>query len=84
MALGLVARLGLVGVFALTGSHVAGMAVLFVIGFAQNLAMISMGVVLLMVTAPAYRGRVMGVRMFAVYGMPLGLLTGAPSSSGSG
>ncbi len=76
MALGLFAWLGLVGVFALTGSHAAGMAVLFAIGFAQSLAMISMGAVLLMVTAPAYRGRVMGVRMLAVYGMPLGLLAG--------
>ncbi len=49
---------------------------LFAIGFAQSLAMISMGAVLLMVTAPAYRGRVMGVRMLAVYDMPLGLLAG--------
>ena len=49
---------------------------MFAIGFAQSLAMISMGAVLLMVTAPAYRGRVMGVRMLAVYDMPLGLLAG--------
>ena len=76
MAAGLAAWLGLVAVFAFTDSHASGMAVLFVIGFAQSLAMIAMGAVLLMVTAPAYRGRVMGVRMLAVYGMPVGLLAG--------
>ena len=76
MAAGLAAWLGLVAVFAFTESLASGMAVLFVIGFAQSLAMIAMGAVLLMVTAPAYRGRVMGVRMLAVYGMPLGLLAG--------
>ncbi len=73
---GLAAWLGLVAVLAFTESHTSGMAVLFVIGFAQSLAMIAMGAVLLTVTAPAYRGRVMGVRMLAVYGMPLGLLAG--------
>ena len=76
MAAGLAAWLGLVAVLAFTESHASGMAVLFVIGFAQSLAMIAMGAVLLTVTAPAYRGRVMGVRMLAVYGMPLGLLAG--------
>lgn len=76
MAGGLAAWLGLVAVLAFTESHASGMAVLFVIGFAQSLAMIAMGAVLLTVTAPAYRGRVMGVRMLAVYGMPLGLLAG--------
>ena len=76
MAIGLVAWLALLAALAFTGSHTSGMAVLFVIGFAQSLAMISMGAVLLMVTAPAYRGRVMGVRMLAVYGNPVGLLLG--------
>ena len=76
MAIGLVAWLGLVAVLAFTGSHTSGMVVLVVLGFAQSLAMISMGVALLMVTAPAYRGRVMGVRMLAVYGNPVGLLLG--------
>ena len=76
MAIGLVAWLGLVAVLAFTGSLASGMVVLVVLGFAQSLAMISMGVALLMVTAPAYRGRVMGVRMLAVYGNPVGLLLG--------
>ena len=75
-AIGLVVWLALVAVLAFTGTHTSGMAVLFLIGFAQSLAMISMGAALLMVTSPAYRGRVMGVRMLAVYGNPVGLLLG--------
>ena len=75
-AIGLVVWLALVAALAFTGSHTSGMAVLFLIGCAHSLAMISMGVALLMVTSPAYRGRVMGVRMLAVYGMPVGLLAG--------
>ena len=75
-AIGLVVWLALVAVLAFTGTHTSGMAVLFLIGFAQSLAMISMGAALLLVTSPAYRGRVMGVRMLAVYGNPVGLLLG--------
>ena len=75
-AIGLVAWLALVAALAFTGTHTSGMVVLFLIGFAQSLAMISMGAALLMVTAPAYRGRVMGVRTLAVYGNPVGLLLG--------
>ena len=74
--IGLVGWLGLLAVLAFTGTHASGMAVLFLIGFAQSLAMISMGAALLMVTSPAYRGRVMGARMLAVYGNAVGLLLG--------
>jgi len=55
-----------------------GEAVLFMAGFVQSLCMIPMAVLLLRVTDPAFRGRVMGVRMLAVYGMPLGLLLAGP------
>ena len=74
--LGLVGWLALLAALAFTGTHASGMVVLFLLGFAQSLAMISMGAALLMVTSPAYRGRVMGVRMLAVYANPLGLLVG--------
>ena len=74
--IGLVGWLGLLAVLGFTGTHATGMAVLFLIGFAQSLAMISMGAALLMVTSPAYRGRVMGARMLAVYGNAVGLLLG--------
>lgn len=74
--IGLVGWLGLLAALAFTGTHASGMAVLFLIGFAQSLAMISMGAALLLVTSPAYRGRVMGARMLAVYGNAVGLLLG--------
>ena len=76
MAVGLAVWLGLVAALAFTGSFAHGVAVLVLIGFAQSLGMTSMGAVLLMVTAPAYRGRVMGVRMLAVYGNAVGLILG--------
>ena len=55
-----------------------GEVVLFVAGFVQSFCMIPMAVLLLRVADPAFRGRVMGVRMLAVYGMPLGLLLSGP------
>jgi len=55
-----------------------GEAVLFVAGFAQSFCMVPMAVLLLRTADPAFRGRVMGVRMLAVYGMPLGLLLSGP------
>ena len=53
----------------------AGLRALFVAGFVQNLAMISMTATLLAAAGDGFRGRVMGVRMLAVYGVPLGLPT---------
>ncbi|WP_422000751.1 MFS transporter [Reyranella sp.] len=55
-----------------------GEAILFVAGFVQSFCMIPMAVLLLRGAAPALRGRVMGVRMLAVYGLPLGLLLSGP------
>ena len=52
----------------------AGLLALFAAGFVQNLAMISMTATLLASAGEGFRGRVMGVRMLAVYGFPLGLL----------
>jgi MFS family permease len=52
----------------------AGLLVLLLAGFAQNLAMIAMTAVLLANAGDGFLGRVMGVRMLAVYGLPLGLL----------
>ena len=37
-----------------------------------------MAVILLRTADPAFRGRVMGVRMLAVYGLPLGMLLSGP------
>lgn len=62
LAFGFVERLG------------GGLAALFVAGIVQSVAMISMAAWLLAVVDDRFRGRVMGVRMLAVYGLPLGLL----------
>jgi predicted MFS family arabinose efflux permease len=59
-------------------SPVLGEALLFVAGFTQSFCMVPMAVLLLRGTEPALRGRVMGVRMLAVYGLPVGLLLSGP------
>jgi predicted MFS family arabinose efflux permease len=50
------------------------MACLMLAGFAQSLAMISIAVILMRAAGERLRGRVMGVRMMVIYGLPLGLL----------
>lgn len=61
-------------VFAQIGTAAAGMAMLFLAGFVQSFCMIPMSVLLLRSTEAAFRGRVMGLRMLSIYGLPLGLL----------
>jgi len=51
-----------------------GLLVLLLAGFVQNVAMIAMTAILLAAAGDRFRGRVMGVRMLAVYGLPLGLI----------
>jgi MFS family permease len=51
-----------------------GMACLFLAGIAQSMSMISAAVILMRTASPHLRGRVMGVRMMVIYGLPLGLL----------
>jgi MFS family permease len=64
----------LLAAFGHVQSMQAGLLVLFVAGFAQSVAMISMTATLLVATGGAFRARVMGVRMLAVYGLPIGLI----------
>jgi predicted MFS family arabinose efflux permease len=54
---------------------VFGVFFLLCAGLAQSLCMISMVVLILRTTAPELSGRVMGVRILAIYSLPLGLLT---------
>jgi len=61
-------------VFAQVESVVIGMALLMITGFLQSLCMVPMSVLILRITAAAFRGRVMGLRMLAIYGLPVGLL----------
>jgi MFS family permease len=51
-----------------------GLLTLLLAGFAQSVAMISMTASLLAASEARFRGRVMGVRTLAIYGMPLGLM----------
>lgn len=55
-----------------------GEVLLVLIGVTQSFCMVPMAVILLRTADPAFRGRVMGVRMLAVYGLPLGLLLSGP------
>ena len=71
-------------VFSLVTIPLVGEVVLFLAGFFQSFCMIPMAVILLRVTEPAFRGRVMGVRMLAVYGMPVGLLLVGPAIEWTG
>ncbi len=50
-----------------------GSLALVLAGFAQNLSLVPMAVMLLH-GAAEFRGRVMGMRMLAIYGLPVGLL----------
>jgi MFS family permease len=50
------------------------MACLVLAGIAQSMSMISAAVILMRTASAHLRGRVMGVRMMVIYGLPLGLL----------
>ena len=51
------------------------MIILFSIGIFQSYVMVTMATLLIKITPAKMRGRVMGVRSLAIYGLPLGLLT---------
>jgi predicted MFS family arabinose efflux permease len=52
----------------------AAIVCLMLAGFSQSLCMISIAVILMRTSSAHFRGRVMGVRMMVIYGLPLGLL----------
>ena len=62
--------------FAQTDSNFLGLPLLALIGASISFCMISMSVVLMTFAKIEMRGRVMGVRMLAVYGLPMGLVAG--------
>src|SRR5436309_15891863 len=51
-----------------------GRLALILAGFMQSLSLVPMSVMLLHSAGERFRGRVMGVRMLAIYGVPIGLL----------
>jgi hypothetical protein len=60
--------------FAQMQSVPTAMACLMLAGFSQSLCMISIAVILMRTSSAHFRGRVMGVRMLVIYGLPFGLL----------
>ena len=66
-------------VFAQVRSPALGMLLLAAAGCAQSYSMVPISVLLLRRTATAFRGRVMGLRMLAIYGLPVGLLAAGPA-----
>jgi len=61
-------------VFAHAGGLSGGTASLVLAGVMQSLSMVSLSAILMHTADPRFRGRVMGVRMLGIYGLPLGLL----------
>lgn len=61
-------------IFVQVASLVPALPLLFIIGIAQSLAMIALTVLLVRELDVRFRGRVMGVRMLAIYTLPLGLM----------
>lgn len=60
--------------FAQMVTLLGGAVLLTVVGFAQSFCMVTLAVVLMRLADARFRGRVMGVRMLAIYGLPVGLL----------
>jgi MFS family permease len=61
-------------VFAYVPYHAPGVLILFFAGVAQSVSQVPMAAVLLRTSDERYRGRVMGIRMLAIYGNVPGLL----------
>lgn len=74
----MISYIGVWYVMLLAFIHVPGITggrlTLILAGFAQSLCMVPMAVMLLHGAGARFAGRVMGVRMLAIYGLPLGLL----------
>ena len=55
-----------------------GIVMLVAAGVAQSLGLVPMSALLLRHSDQRFRGRIMGLRMFAIYGLPIGLLIAGP------
>ena len=64
--------------FGQTRSVGAGLVLLFASGFAQSLCLTPLAAVMLRASSQEMRGRVMGMRMLAIWGLPAGLLAAGP------
>jgi hypothetical protein len=70
--------------FGQTTTFAIGLALLFLAGFVHSFCMTPMAAVMLRSSDEAMRGRVMGVRMLAIWGLPLGLLAAGPIIASAG
>ena len=64
--------------FGQTRSMGLGLGLLFSAGFVQSLCMTPLAGLMLRSSSDEMRGRVMGLRMLAIWGLPLGLLVAGP------
>ena len=64
--------------FGQTKTLAVGMPLLFVTGFVQSFCLTPLAAIMLRSAGDEMRGRVMGVRMLAIWGLPLGLLAAGP------
>ena len=55
-----------------------GLALLFIAGLVQSFSLTPLAAVMLRASSEEMRGRVMGMRMLAIWGQPLGLLAAGP------
>lgn len=74
----------LILVFGQVQSAGPGILVLFLIGFVQSFCMTPIAAVMLRASSEDMRGRVMGIRMLAIWGLPLGLVASGPIIAGVG
>jgi hypothetical protein len=65
-------------IFSFLTDLAVGMFALVCTGFVQSLSMTPLAAVMLRGTEAAFRGRVMGMRMLAIWGLPAGLLAAGP------
>ena len=75
---------GAVLVFGQTTWFALGLALLLVTGFVQSFCLTPLAAIMLRSSEEEMRGRVMGVRMLAIWGLPLGLLAAGPIIAGVG
>lgn len=69
---------GLLLMFGPTTHFALGVTLLVCAGFVQSISMIPLAAVMLRATEPQYRGRIMGMRILAIWGLPAGLLIAGP------
>lgn len=84
MMIGMITWYVMLAMLALAQSKEMALLILALVGIGHSLATVSMAAALLGVTDQLVRGRVMGVRMLAVYGIPLGLVSSGVLIEGIG